>query len=53
MSSKKLTCLTPDVWGAGEIIVTTYSGGRGRCTVEFVGLEPDPVNAIGKISIDT
>jgi len=50
-STKKLICLTPNIGGAGEIIVTTQSGGRGKCTVKFIGLEPEPVLTIGKSNL--
>lgn len=49
VNSKKLICLTPNVWGTGDIIVTTTSGGRGKCTVTFAGLEPEPVATIGTV----
>lgn len=48
VSSKKLICLTPNIMGPGEIIVTTYSGGLGKCTVTFTGLEPERTAVLGK-----
>jgi exocyst complex component 2 len=37
-SSKKLFCLTPNVEGRSQIIITTLSGGTGTCTVTYYGL---------------
>ena len=51
MSSKKLICHTPTVLGQGEIIVTTYSGGKGKCTVTFTGLEPERTGLLGKVGV--
>ncbi len=48
INSKKLICHTPTVAGQGEIIVTTYSGGKGKCTVTFTGLEPERAGLLGK-----
>ena len=36
-SSKKLFCLTPNVEGPSQIIITTLSGGSGTCTVTYYG----------------
>ena len=47
VSSKKLICYTPNVRGPGEIIIGTYSGGVGKCTVTFTGLEPERVALLG------
>lgn len=51
LSSKKLICYTPKVVGPGDIIVNTLNGGPGRCTVTFTGLEPEPIQTLGKYSI--
>ena len=47
VNSKKLICYTPSVMGPGEIIISTFSGGVGKCTVTFTGLEPEKANLLG------
>lgn len=51
MSSKKLICYTPNVVGPGEIIIATYSGGIGKSTVTFIGLEPQRESLLGEGSV--
>ena len=48
VNSRKLICHTPTAFGRGEIIITTYSGGRGKCTVTFTSLEPERTGLLGK-----
>ena len=48
-SSRKLVCNSPNVRGKGEIIVTTFTGGQGKCTVGFTSLEAAQAHVLGKI----
>ena len=47
-SSKKLVCLSPDIIGKSQIIVTTRLGGEGTCLVHFIGLEPELQPVLGE-----
>jgi exocyst complex component 2 len=51
VTSKKIMCRTSREVGQGEVIVTTKSGGRGKCEVHFRGLPP-PVSADPFLEMD-
>ena len=50
-SSKKLFCLTPNVEGPVQILITTLSGGPGTCTVTFYGHAREATPKLGELSI--
>ena len=37
-SPNKIICHSGNAVGKGDVVVTTYSGGRGSCTVRFTGI---------------
>ena len=47
-SSRKLVCLRPNAPGVGEIIVTTFNGGSGTCTVQITIQQPEIKQLLGK-----
>ena len=47
-SSRKLVCLRPNAPGVGEIIVTTFNGGSGTCTVQITIQQPEVKQLLGK-----
>lgn len=47
-SSRKLVCKRPNAPGTGQIIVNTFSGGHGACTVQITIQEPEVKQLLGK-----
>ena len=47
-SSRKLVCLRPNAPGVGEVIVTTFNGGSGTCTVQVTIQQPEVKQLLGK-----
>ena len=47
VSSKKLFCLTPNVEGPSQIVVTTLTGGQGTCTVTYYGQSREDTPKLG------
>ena len=48
-SSRKLVCLRPNAPGTGDIIVNTFSGGSGTCTVRITIQQPEVKQLLGKL----
>lgn len=40
INAKRIVCVSGNVVGLGEVIITTRSGGRGTCCIRFRGLPP-------------
>ena len=50
-SSRKLVCLRPNAPGTGDIVVNTFSGGSGTCTVQITIQQPEVKQLLGKSKV--